>query len=431
MSTIKNENKEIYDGIKLNTESKERIIDELVEKIESNSNNISELDGLRRERMMKNNKMEGTVKTALVAIGSIAATFAIIVGVANYNNSSKKISGKGMVSESVTSRETITEKGTEKETEKETVKETEKVKETESKLNLANAKDAPDFTLVNEPNEVNGKWNNDPYEYEYAESDIDGDGKKDVVKLSFETSTKNEGGMTGKVILYMNDVEKGTYNFEFCYNPRNVKFIEMDDKCFVYFDAGELTSLGGQKLVSLQDYEVVLSDANLPFMSRVANVMVDNTDKKLIIYYAAQLRYIGFSADLFLDINYADGTFKTDNKWIEVGEDYSNNEWLKDTDGKYVLIKDAEFYDSVSDNAKMVTLKKGEKLTLKKVHWNDTLAASGDVSKGELNCFIDMYHFVTEEGKDVYLNPFKVDVSDYMTVDDDKYALFEGIHWAQ
>ena len=153
--------------------------------------------------------------------------------------------------------------------------------------------------------------------------------------------------------------------------------------------------------------------------------------KKLIIYYAAQLRYIGFSADLFLDFNYADGTFKTDNKWIEVGEDYSNNEWLKDTDGKYVLIKDAEFYDSVSDNAKMVTLKKGEKLTLKKVHWNDTLAASGDVSKGELNCFIDMYHFVTEEGKDVYFNPLKDGIEYYQTVEDSDEAIFENVHWAQ
>ena len=185
MSKIKKDNKEIYDGIKLNTESKERIIDELVNRIESNSNEkITKLDVLRSEKMknekMKNDKMLGTIKTALVAFGSIAATLAIVVGVANYNNNSnKKIAGKDVTTESVSTNETVTEKGTEKETETEVIKETEKeteaVKDTESDLNLANAKDAPDFKRVNEPHQNdNGKWNYGPYEYEYTKSDIDG-----------------------------------------------------------------------------------------------------------------------------------------------------------------------------------------------------------------------------------------------------------------
>ena len=437
MSTIKKDNKEIYDGIKLNTESKERIIDELVKKIESNSNdNISELDILRSERMknekMKNDKMLGTIKTALVAFGSIAATLAIVVGVANYNiGSNKKTVGKNVATESVTTRETVTEKGTEKETETEVIKET----KTENKINLANAKDALDFKRTNMPHQNdNGKWNNEPYEYEYAESDVDGDGEKDVIKISYETSKNLEGQVNGKVALYVNDVEKKTYDLGSGQDPRNVKFIAMDgNKYFVYFDIGSETVLSAQRVVSLQDYEEVLSDACLPYMQGVENVLVDNKDKKIIFDYYCQLNYIG-AIECILEINYVDDALKINNKWVDVATKWSGEEWrewLKENDGKYAVRKDAEFFDGESDDSNSVTIKKGEKLTLKSVRWNDTLSVGKDKIVEDVNGFIDMYHFVTEEGKDVYFNPLKDGIEYYQTVEDSDEAIFENVHWAQ
>ncbi|SKA67046.1 hypothetical protein SAMN02745111_01379 [Eubacterium uniforme] len=432
MSIIKNENKEIYDGIKLNTESKERIIDELVEKIESNSNNISELDGLRRERMMnekmKNDKMLGTIKTALVAFGSIAATLAIVVGVANYNNgSNKKTVGKNVATESVTAIETVTEKETEKETET--------VKDVESDLKLANAKEALDFKRTNKPNQNdNGEWDNEPYEYEYAKSDIDGDGEKDVIKISYETSKKYKGNVNGKVTLYVNDVEKKTYDLGLGQDPRNVKFIDMDDnKYFVYFDIGEETVLSAQRVVSLQDYEEVVSDACLPYMQRVEKVLVDNKDKKIIFEYYCQLNYIG-AIECMLEINCVDDAFKINNKWVDVVTKWSDEdwrEWLQENDGKYAVRKDAEFFDGESDDSNSVTIKKGEKLILKSVRWNDTLSVGKDKIMEDVNSFIDMYHFVTEEGKDVYFNPLKDGIEYYQTVEDSDEAIFENVHWAQ
>ena len=233
MSTIKKENKDIYDGIKLNTESRERIIEELVEKIESNSNrnNVLEFDKIKNEKN-KNNKVAKTVKTTIVAMASLAATLAIVIGVTNHNkiNSNNKVVGVNKETESVSLKET------EKKTDA-LSGETEKIteKEKESKINLDNAKVAPDFKLVNEPHEKNGKWDGQPFEYEYAKSDIDGDGKKDVVKLSYETSKKYEGTVTGKVTLLVNDVEKKTYKLGAGQNPRNVKFLKMDNNNFFVY----------------------------------------------------------------------------------------------------------------------------------------------------------------------------------------------------
>ena len=208
---------------------------------------------------MKNNKMVGTVKKSLVAMASVAATLAIVVGVVNYTHkdSNKEVSAKAVVEKNVEVKETV------------------KSVKTEIKTNLDNAKEAADFELVNEPNEKDGKWDGASYEYEYAKSDVDGDGKEDVVKLSYETSKEDEGLVTGKVVLSVNDEEKKTYELGAGQDPRNVEFIEMDGKYFVYFNIGELTTLTAQRVVSLQDFEEVLSDAKLPYMARVEKVMVD------------------------------------------------------------------------------------------------------------------------------------------------------------
>ena len=350
---------------------------------------------------MKNNKMVGTVKKSLVAMASVAATLAIVVGVVNYTHkdSNKEVSAKAVVEKNVEVKETV------------------KSVKTETKTNLDNAKEAADFELVNEPNEKDGKWDGASYEYEYAKSDVDGDGKEDVVKLSYETSKEDEGQVTGKVVLSVNGEEKKTYELGAGQNPRNVEFIEMDGKYFVYFNIGELTTLTAQRVVSLQNFEEVLSDAKLPYMARVEKVMVDNIDKKLIFDYETQLNYIG-TTEFMYEVNFADGTFSVDNKSINA------------VDGEFTLKKDAEFKDTESDDAKNVTVKKGEKLTLKSVRWNDALAA-GNVEVDELNMYVDMYHFVTEDGKDVYLNPIKEGVNGYQTVGDEEFAIFEGIYFAQ
>ena len=356
------------------------------------------------DKKMKNKKMVGTVKKSLVAMASVAATLAIVVGMVNYTNKdiNKEVSAKAVVAENVAANVA----------ENVAAKETVKSVETNSKINLNNAKEAADFELVKEPSGT------EPFEYEYAKSDVDGDGKKDVVKLSYETSKEDEGQVTGKVILSVNDDEKKTYELGAGQDPRNVKFIDMDGKYFVYFDLGDLTTLCAQRVVSLQDYEELLSDGKLPYMAIVNKVMVDNTDKKIIFDYETQLNYVGYTEFVF-GVSYVDGTFSLDNKWISADDD------------TFVLKKDAEFKDGDSEDANKVSLKKGEELTLKSVHWNDALAGEINLDLEELNGYIDMYHFVTEDGKDVYLNPIVDGIYGGQTVGDEEAALFEGIYIAQ
>jgi len=135
-----------------------------------------------------------------------------------------------------------------------------------------------------------------------------------------------------------------------------------------------------------------------------------------------------------LEINCVDDAFKINNKWVDVVTKWSDEdwrEWLQENDGKYAVRKDAEFFDGESDGSNSVTIKKGEKLTLKSVRWNDTLSVGKDKIMTDVNSFIDMYHFVTEEGKDVYFNPLKDGIGYYQTVEDSDEAIFENIHWAQ
>lgn len=450
MSVIKNENKEIYDGIKLNTESKGKIIDELVEKIESNSNdNISELDGARRERMnndeMKKYKVLRTVKTALVAIGSIAATFAIVVGVANYNNSNKKMSRKNVVTESVKSNETLGETTSEVSSEIDNA-------ETQSLIEEANAVEddkkfwdnceySKNFEEISRPDYISEKKGyKGNFEFEYSECDIDGDGKKDVVNLKMDAD-KDETAK-GTVVVSINGKSTNTLEFDrvkqsdFQGDIRNCKLIKLwDGSCFVYFDIANLTSLTYQTMFSLKDYKIVMDSTNLPYMSSLRDIVINKETSGIYFFYWTQLNYVAGNGYSYY-IEYYKGKFQTgESNYANVSpfkvRSKGNN--LVELDSsfrqEYVLSEDREFYLDEYKVGRKILLKKGEKLTYTGVRFNMNARKNEKNAYGYSSAY-DMCSFYVDDidgsGKmEVFLDPLE-EGKDYHETE-----IFDNISWAQ
>ncbi|MCR5628699.1 hypothetical protein [Eubacterium sp.] len=440
MSTIKKENKEIYDGIKLNTESKERIIDELVEKIESNSSsNISELDRRRNEKMKRNEGIVKVFKVGAVACFSLLASGLIISSVMKYKNSNGNKVGKETSVEISSTDIKETANTNNQETVNEEIKETqETVNETKDEFDdfWKKVDYAMDFELVKEPDYKNDVYLGD-YEYKYSECDVDGDGKNDAVNLKLSSDT-NGGVKDNTVIVSINgkETKKLKYDEIKGYNPRNVKLIKLwNGSCFVYFDVGELTLLKYQTMFSLKDYKTVIDSSNLPYMSSLKDIVINEDTHGIYFYYWTQLNYVAGSIYQCY-FEYYKNEFITDHTrdtYANVLEfrDKKTKKYDPDYREEYVLKEDKEFYLNEDKSGRKIILKKGEKLYYSYARYN--LAKKNTAKDGNVlgnNAFYDMYCFeVKDEGDSgmisVFLDPVEEGKEYYKT------EIFEDTAWVQ
>ena len=138
MKIWENDNNKIYDNVHFSTESKERILYELMNEIDKKfddegvkkEGNVDYTWEIRRnEKMKKNINMKKIMKTSVAAAFAVAASGAIILGVNSYvnsnkgNSTAKQIVTTESVKETVKETEKITEQNTEQETKIETKKE--------------------------------------------------------------------------------------------------------------------------------------------------------------------------------------------------------------------------------------------------------------------------------------------------------------------
>ena len=434
MSTIKKDNKEIYDGIKLNTESKERIIDELVNRIESNSNSnekITELDQRRIEKMKRNEGIEKLVKVCAVACFSVLASGLVIAGVINFkNNNNGTKAAKGTVGETVS----------------ETIKETDNV-ETQPVIDEKDNNDefwnnceySMNFEEISRPDYINEKKGcKGDFEFEYSDCDIDGDGNNDTVNLKI--AADKEGMAKGTIVVSINGKETKTLEFDGIKNneyhgeARNVKLIKMwDGNCFVYCDFGNLTCLTYQTMFSLKDYEMVMDSTSLPYMSSLRDIVINKDTSSLYFFYWTQFNYVAGTGYQYY-VEYADGKFD-----INADEEYGCAEVMPfkidsmEVDSsfrqEYVLSEDREFYLDEDKSGRKITLKKGEKLIYAYARFNrktrkDEKDAWGYSTAYDMCCF-----YVDDEDKKgkikVYLDPVEEGKEYYET------EIFDDTSWAQ
>lgn len=123
MNIWEKENNKIYDNVHFSTESKERILDELMKEIDKEftdedvkkEGNIDYTWENRRNEKMKKNNMEKLFKTTVAAAFAVAATGAILYGVNSYVNGNGKNAAKQVttIEESMKETEQTTEKTTE------------------------------------------------------------------------------------------------------------------------------------------------------------------------------------------------------------------------------------------------------------------------------------------------------------------------------
>lgn len=432
MSTIKKENKEIYDGIKLNTESKERIIDELVEKIESNSgSNISELDRRRIEKMKRNERFVKMFKVGAVACFSLLASGLIIAGTIKYRDSNINKTAKETVSDMT--EEIVSDKI--KETANTETQETRDKNKADDEF-WSKVEYVPDFELIKGPGSTEGGH---VYEYEYSKCDIDGDGKKDTVNLKFSAGKDDSLLKDNTVIVSINGKE--TKKLEYAglegNDPRNCKMIKLSDgSYYVYFDVGNLTLLQYQVMFSLKDYKTVLDSSNLPYMGHLWNIVIDEENHRLYFFFWTQLNYVtGSNYQCYFEYDKNGINIKSDetNGYATVMDyrDKSADEdnTITENRDKYILKEDTEFYLDENLTSKKMTLKKGDKVYYlgARYNLNKRKKTLDKYSYNESYCY-DLCSFVVEDKESankikVYLDPKEENESEI--------EIFEDTYWAQ
>ena len=133
MKIWEKDNNKVYDNVHFSTESKERILDELMKEIDKEfdeegvkkEGNVDRTWEIRRnEKMKKNNTMKKFMKTSVAAAFAVAASGAILWGVNNYVNSGngKSVAKQIETTESVKETERDTEQETKKEVSYATIK---------------------------------------------------------------------------------------------------------------------------------------------------------------------------------------------------------------------------------------------------------------------------------------------------------------------
>jgi len=74
---------------------------------------------------------------------------------------------------------------------------------------------------------------------------------------------------------------------------------------------------------------------------------------------------------------------------------------------KYVLDKPMDFYSNNDKSGEKIRIDKGEEIDFEDISWNkkDHVIAMETKSDEVANSFYDLYHFVTKDGKDLYMDP--------------------------
>lgn len=214
MNYWKNGNNEIYDNLEFSTESQNRIVEEILKKGSNGTDNLSELDSKRIERMKK--KEYGDLfKKVVVASFSLLATGGIIAGVIEYN--SKNSNNNQAIKNVTESTQEVSTDNLLKETEVENqTEEKETVEEKEIIDDVVNDKT---FYRLNFDEDVNGgivKVKNFEFKREYDSANdefslvvrnVDEDGKYKVIDTRKGPSSVSSIYTQGDKVYF--DDEKG------------------------------------------------------------------------------------------------------------------------------------------------------------------------------------------------------------------------------
>ena len=214
MNYWKNGNNEIYDNLEFSTESQNRIVEEILKKGSNGTDNLSELDSKRIERMKK--KEYGDLfKKVVVASFSLLATGGIIAGVIEYNsknpNNNQAIKNVTESTQEVSTDNLLKETEVENQTEeKETIKEKEIIDD---------AVNDKTFYRLNFDEDVNGgivKVKNFEFKREYDSANdefslvvrnVDEDGKYKIIDTRKGPSSVSSIYTQGDKVYF--DDEKG------------------------------------------------------------------------------------------------------------------------------------------------------------------------------------------------------------------------------
>jgi len=221
MKIWENDNNEIYDNVHFSTESKERILDELMKKIDEEfvDEDINEEDNVdytlkkRRNEKMKKKNLYGTmVRNVSVAAISIALSGALIFGALNHIKE-KNVSGKSpamgketievttdgvtKVVESTTEYESVTEEVTEEITEAKTEETPENTPEestevSKKSLESTYGSDKDIKGAIDQFNIYEDDWKHvfdgGTGEVKYAMTDLDHNGNPEIIVAKMEGS---------------------------------------------------------------------------------------------------------------------------------------------------------------------------------------------------------------------------------------------------
>ncbi|HAV90590.1 MAG TPA: hypothetical protein DCW44_04880 [Eubacterium sp.] len=206
MKIWENDNNEIYDNVHFSTESKERILDELMKKIDEEfvDEDINEEDNVdytlkkRRNEKMKKKNLYGTmVRNVSVAAISIALSGALIFGALNHIKE-KNVSGKSPAMGKETIEVTtdgvtkVLETTTEIESETETEAKTRTIEETKEVKESTYGDDKKINGLIDQFSIYEDTWknvfSNGTGEVKYAMTDLDHNGNPEIIVATMEGS---------------------------------------------------------------------------------------------------------------------------------------------------------------------------------------------------------------------------------------------------
>ena len=403
---------------------------------------------------MKNEKLERTVKYLVVAAFSIIATGSIILGATKYqNDTNSETEAKKAIKDTVSKESQVTDNplNSEKEEKIDETNETETMND--DGMYEAVSGEFADFKLVSPKK---GGANEDysdalsKYEYLIEEYDIDDDGLNDELKFVCRSGFDKEGENVMEATIFCNGEE--------CYTEDkfdgnffdNVKLIHLSDgNDFVYFDTAEYGGgwLSSRRFVSLQDYKVALTEADLPHMDKASDDMFNKMEENVLtMVFKNELMYTSWTP-LYYEISYKNGTFVTDSEKINVISENEYKNYFSDDEAnmvlmKYVLDKPTEFYSNKDKTGEKIKINKGEEIEFQDINWNkkDHVIATETKSVAVANNYLDLYHFVTKDGKDLYMDPVESNKkngdaydfkSEYAETDEHNKPVFKDVEFVE
>ncbi|SKA67043.1 hypothetical protein SAMN02745111_01378 [Eubacterium uniforme] len=368
---------------------------------------------------MKNEKFERAVKYIVVVAFSVIATGSIILGAAKYQNDTNEETESEKAIKDTVLKETQMVDNTLSSDKEETKEETKKSETiNDDGMYEAVSGEFADFKLVNpKKGGVNEEYSEVLAKYEYLidEYDIDDDGLNDELKFTCKSGYDKNGENVMEAAISCNGEEYYTEDkFDGNFFD-DVKLIHLSDgNDFVYFDTAVYGEgwISSRRFVSLQDYKVALTEVDLPHMDKASDDMFKSMEENVLtMVFKDELMYTGW-IPLCYEISYKNGTFVTDSEKIKVIHEDEYKNFFDDDNAnmvlmKYVLDKPMDFYSNNDKSGEKIRIDKGEEIDFEDISWNkkDHVIAMEIKSDEVANSFYDLYHFVTKDGKDLYMDP--------------------------